>query len=215
MAYVVIMAVIITVGTVWGLTLLSNISIFWDTVRGGGSAAQTTNHIVGAPTLNSLPLYSNKAKIPISGTGEAGAVVTIYRNEQKIADQLVGNDGQFSFNGINLKAGENIFTAKQSIDTSESPESKAASVTLDMLPPKLSVDKPADGSSSNSQYIFVSGHADTASYVMINDHQSVVGQDGLFNGVAQLQNGSNKVTVTATDDAGNKTTVVKTVNYTP
>jgi Glucodextranase, domain B len=211
-AYGVVMMVIIVVGAIWGLTLLSSISIFWDSIRGNGTAsAASTSQIVGAPTLESLPPSISKPRITISGEGEAGAVVTIYKQQQKVADQLVGNDGKFSFTSIVLVVGENIFTAKQAIDTSESLESNAVSVILDLTPPKLTVDKPADGASVSTSGVYVSGHADVNSYVMINDHEAVVGQDGSFNGVAILSSGDNKITVTSTDDAGNKTAVIRTV----
>ena len=215
LAYSAIAGVIVIVGAVWGLTLLSDLSLFWDSIHGGAAAAQDTRHIVGAPNLYSLSPFTNKTKISIAGNGEPGAVVTIYRAGQKVADQLVGNDSQFVFNNISLKSGENVLTAKQSIDTSESPESSDVSTTLDTNPPKLSVDKPSDGSGSKTQYVFVSGKADVNSYVLVGDHQAVVGVDGSFNGVVQLQNGDNKVTISATDEAGNKTTVTRSVNYSP
>lgn len=211
-AYGLIVAVIVVVGAVWGLTLLSNISVVWDSFRGSGTAsAESVGRIVGAPHLDSLPLTINKSKIAITGDGEPGAVVTIYKSDQKVADQLVGNDGKFSFADVSLAVGENSFTAKQSADSSESPDSNTISVTLDLTPPKLSVDKPSDGAQATGGSINVSGRADVNAYVFINDHQAVVAQDGTYNGVAVFQGDDNKVVVTALDDAGNKTTVTRSI----
>ena len=214
LAYGAIVGVVVIVAAIWGLTLLSNLSVFWDSLRGSGAvAAQSESHIVGSPTIYSLPIYTNKPKISVSGSGQSGAVVTLYLNGQKVADQIVGNDGQFVFNDADLKEGLNSFTAKQAIDTSESPESSTENIQLDLTPPKLTVDKPADGSSSSAQYVYVSGKAEVGSYVMINDHQAVVAQDGTYNGVAQLQSGDNKITITATDGAGNKSTITRAVSF--
>lgn len=209
------MSVVIIVAAIWGLTLLSDVSVFWDSIRGGGTvSAQSDSKIVGAPTIYSLPIYTNKPKISVTGNGEPGAVVTLNLNGSKVGDQLVGNDGSFVFNDVSLKVGLNTFTTKQAIDTSESPESSPEYIQLDTTLPKLTVDKPSDGTSTGSQYVYVSGKAEVGSYVMINDHQAVVNTDGTFNGVAQLQSGDNKVTITDTDAAGNKTTIVRDVTFT-
>src|SRR5437588_13133687 len=61
LAYSAIAGVIVIVGAVWGLTLLSDLSLFWDSIHGGAAAAQDTRHICGAAHSESNTTFHTKA----------------------------------------------------------------------------------------------------------------------------------------------------------
>ena len=217
-SYGIITLIILVVFSVWGLTLLANLSNIWDTLRGSPVSAPIGDSIAPPPpTLASLAQYTSSPKINISGSTEAGATVILYKSGIEIDKQLVGNDGQFSFKNVALKEGSNSFTAR-SVDgaSNESEESRTVEITLDTVPPKITLTEPIEGASSSSPYINFSGKTDPKAVVTVNDQQQVVSPDGSFSGTATMtQPGSNTVTVVATDLAGNQTKVTRTVTYSP
>lgn len=216
-AYGIVILVIIGIFAVWGITLLANLSNFWDSVRGSNNAAPLQNNtIVLAPSLTPLPLITNKRTVDITGSSQPGAVVTLYRDGNKVDSQVAGNDSQFVFKAVALKESLNSFSAKAKLNGQDSSDSNIVRITLDTIAPKLVVDQPGDGATVTSQYVTVSGKTDPKAVVTVNDAQQVVGADGNFSGVATMtQSGSNIITVISTDEAGNKTTVTRTVTYTP
>lgn len=217
-AYAVITLVIIFVMGIWGLTLLANLSNFWDSVRGNTLPAVTQDKTPpAAPRLNPQNLYTNNPKITISGSAESATTVTLSNNGTKVDDQLVGNDGQFSFKDVRLKEGSNIFTAQASSNLNlQSTISNQVQVILDTIAPKLTVDQPTDGATATNQYLTVSGKTDPRVTLTVNDQQQVVAADGSFSGVVTLtQAGPVVITVIATDDAGNQTKITRNITYNP
>ena len=89
-------------------------------------------------------------------------------------------------------------------------------VAGDNTPPSLSVDQPVDGSYVNTNIIAVSGAASDdgsgLAAVNVNGINAYVDNNGNFNcTVGGLTTGANTITVTATDNAGNSTTVSRTI----
>lgn len=217
-SYGIISLIILIVFSVWGLTLLANLSNIWDGLRGSPVSAPAQDSTAPPPpTLSPLAQYTNSPKVSISGSTEAGATVTLSRSGLELDQQLVGNDGQFSFKNVALKEGSNSFTAR-SVDAAgnESEESRPVEITLDTTAPKVTLDEPAEGSVTSSQYVNFSGKTDPKAIVTVNDQQQVVSSDGSFSGtVTMTQTGSNAVVVVAADQAGNQTKVTRSVTYAP
>lgn len=216
--YGIITFIILLVFSIWGITLLANLSNIWDTLRGSQVSAPAGDSTAPPPpTLNSLPQYTSSPKITIAGSTEAGATVTLYKTGLELDKQLVGNDGQFSFKNVALKEGSNSFTAK-ALDGAgnESEDSRAVEITLDTVAPKITLTEPTEGTTTSSQYVNVAGKTDPRATVTVNDQQQIVSPDGSFSGtVTMTQSGNNTVMVVATDLAGNKTQVTRTVTYSP
>ena len=91
---------------------------------------------------------------------------------------------------------------------------------IDTQPPTLNITSPEEGIYTNSETITVSGNTSdqTSSPVTITikvgsvDQGTVkVNTDGTFSHTVQLENGLNTITVVATDTAGKKSTVTKTI----
>lgn len=216
--YGIISLVILIVFSVWGLTLLANLSNIWDTLRGSPVSAPTQDLTAPPPpSLVSLAQFTNSPKVVISGSTEAGATVTLFRTGSELDQQLVGNDGQFSFKNVPLKEGSNSFTVKSKDGAgNESEESRPVEITLDTVAPRITLSEPAEGAVTSSQYVNFSGKTDPKAVLTVNDQQQVVGSDGSFSGTVTMnQTGSNQVSVVATDQAGNQTKVTRNVTYSP
>lgn len=217
LAYGAATLIIGTIFFIWGVTLLANLSTFWDTIRGSTKSAPTQTTIAPPPPhLNALPLETNNPKVNISGSSTAGATITLYKNGTSMGDQLVGNDGQFNYTNLRLTEGSNAFTAYAKDNSgNKSAVSNSVTVILDTIPPSLTLDQPTDGENVTSQFLTVSGSTDPQGIVTVNGQQQIIGSDGKFSGQITLQSGSNTITVIATDQADNITKVTRTVTYTP
>ena len=94
---------------------------------------------------------------------------------------------------------------------------KVSSVTfkIDTVPPVLNVTSPVDGLITNNPSLNVAGTTNDATSspvsVKVNGQSVTVGNDGSFSKNITLTEGSNTVTVVATDSAGKSTTVTRTV----
>lgn len=217
LAYGAVTLIIGLIFFIWGVTLLANLSNFWDSVRGSTRTAAPQDTIAPPPPyLAALPAVTNNPKVNVTGSSEAGATVTLFKNGGSLGTQLVGNDGQFSFANTRLTEGSNSFTAQAKDPTgNQSAVSSAVTVILDTIPPSLTIDQPTDGQTVTTQLLTVSGSTDPNGTITINGQQAIVGTDGKFSGTVSLQSGSNTVTVVATDQADNTTTVTRTVTYNP
>ena len=96
----------------------------------------------------------------------------------------------------------------------------STSITVDTVPPALSLDSPEDGLITNRETITISGTtSDTTSggvtvEVYLNDGQAQsaeVGSDGKFSINVKLTSGANTILVRATDAAGKYTEISRTV----
>lgn len=92
---------------------------------------------------------------------------------------------------------------------------KTVSFTIDTIPPTLTLTNPADGFVTNKSTLVVSGKTDDATSkpvtVTVNGAAVSVNTDGTFSKEITLVNGSNTITVVATDKAGKSTTVTRKV----
>ncbi len=95
----------------------------------------------------------------------------------------------------------------------------SASFYIDTVAPTLNVSAPSDNLKTNNSQLTVSGTTNdaTSSPVTIaitvgsTTYAPNVGNDGTFSQVVSLSEGSNTITITATDSAGLTTTVTRTV----
>ena len=121
----------------------------------------------------------------------------------------------FSFFNIELNEGLNTFYVKADAGGGvESLPSKSVSIKFLKTAPKLEIIEPADRASFSQKddTITIRGRTD-AVIVAINGQKALVTSDGTFSYLFPLSDGDNKITVEALDEAGNKTTVEKTVIF--
>ncbi len=169
------------------------------------------------PQINPLPEATASSTITIEGSAEIGSTISLYRESDKIDENLTDSQGNFSFSNVTLSQGQNSFSATAAdIAGNQSQKSVVQFVMYTNEPPKLTIDQPKDGDrvfGTLKQLITISGTTDPNAIVTVNDRQLVVKGDGGFSSKYELQDGDNKLTFTATDHAGNQTTQELTVNF--
>jgi len=207
--------VILLVGTYFvGLALLSHLGNRDETFT------QRDRIAPPPPTLTNIPQATNSATLKVAGFAEVGSTVKLFLNGNENDSQLVGAEGQFIFEKVNLESGENeIYATARDTVGNESPLSNTYSITIDQQPPKLEVTAPADNvivkeEKDKQTFVLVTGKVEGGATVTVNDYQAIVREEGNFEYRLLLTTaGENKIKVVARDLAGNKTTVEKTVIY--
>lgn len=168
-----------------------------------------------APRLDNLPDSSRTRTLTISGSAESGSTVSVMVNGREQIATVTDKNGLFS-GQISLTSGDNSIsaTAKDSVGNL-SRTSRAISITYDAAPPKVLIISPdQDPSTVNTASVTVQGKTDASATVVVNSHQVIVESDGTFRSLVSLVIGSNILTITVSDSAGNTSTVTKTVVYT-
>lgn len=118
-----------------------------------------------------------------------------------------------------LSDGQHTITVNASDRDGNAATTATATITVDTVPPSLSVASPSNNMVTASASINVSGTTNDATSSPVTIDISVNGVDagnvsvtgGSFTKTVTLRDGSNTITVTATDAAGQTTTVTRTV----
>jgi len=150
-------------------------------------------------------LITNNALVVVSGSTEADASLTVNG-----APTSVSPNGSFStFRSLN--EGQNIISV-EARDPAGNFKTIDRTVILDTVPPPLSVSEPLDGSWVNYPTVVFRGSTEAGATVSVGGQLAVVQSDGSFEVPVALFEGSNPVSVSAEDAAGNKANMLVTVN---
>jgi hypothetical protein len=155
-----------------------------------------------------IPALTNQNPITVNGQTEPGAQVTIAGTPVTVDDQ-----GIFSAT-LTLSKGENEVHASTK-DAAGNIRTADYQVILDTTPPALVVNSPIDKSNVTTETIPVSGKTEVGAVLMVNDIRVDLAKDGSFSTYTLLTPGQNKIKITATDAAGNVSTISRMVNLTP
>lgn len=202
----------------WGIPSLIKMAVFLADLR--SSSQPITGEDVlppPPPVLQPLPTATNSAVVRIHGFSEEGATVVLSINNADAYETLVESDGEFLFNSVSLKSGENRISAR-AIDPAgnESQASSQHIVNFDSEAPSLSLESPEDGASffgSREKSLNVKGSVEGEARVIVNGFIVIPSQDGSFSHLLQLNVGENTIAVVARDRAGNETVITRTVTY--
>lgn len=128
---------------------------------------------------------------------------------------------QFSYTPATaLSDGSHTVTINCSDNDGNAAVEKSVTFKVDTVPPTLNITTPTDKLVTNTASLVVRGQTNDASSSPVTvkitlgstDQGAVtVGSDGTFTKTLTLANGSNTITVTATDSAGKSSTVTRTV----
>lgn len=114
-----------------------------------------------------------------------------------------------------LSNGTHSFSLKVSDHDGNAATEVVTSFTVDTVPPALTITSPADGLITNEESLTVSGTTNdvtsTPVTVTVNGTPVTVQTNGSFTTTITLKSGANTITVIATDAAGLKTTITRTV----
>ena len=160
---------------------------------------------------------TNNPEIVISGTVEAGASVEILVRHATTLG-LVANVtpiviGLVQFRGVvTLADGEYLLEVRAS-DEAQNANVVTMELRVDTIPPVLSVTSPANDTTTGAASMLVLGSTEPGAHVSVNDREVSVAGDGSFTTELALAEGSNSITIVATDMAGNQAMVSRTVTY--
>ena len=202
---------------VFGVKLLIAFSLGVEQLRGNPNVTPTPQQaVLLPPVLDPLPEATNSATLIVTGSGTANKTVVLYVNGGEYQRAEIAADGTFSFSGIPVETGSITITAKLTDGKNTfSDVSNTISTTISRTAPKLTIDSPSDNQTINdgSHKVTVNGLTDPDARVTINGRIVIVKSDGSFSYDMPLSNGQTTLTITATDAAGNTTTVTKNVTY--
>ena len=189
-------------------TTVKTVTVTMVPLSGGGTAVALMLD-PGTPSLTNA-----KNGLTIAGTATAGAVVTVNG-----IPATVSPTGTWTATVSGLTEGANTV---QIVATSGQSTARIDTVvTLDTIPPAMTIYAQQSGSSSASPLQTVTGMVSDASATSVDISvngvvQTVLVSDGVYTAVVQLAGGANTITVTARDQAGNSgTPVTRTITYDP
>ena len=169
---------------------------------------------VNTPVITSPTdgLATNDSAITIEGSASPTTTIQLKNNAEEVESVVVQEDGTFAI-PTELTEGSNEFTAVSILDGRVTGESDPVTVILDTMNPELTIDSPIDGDKTNRETVTVQGTVEDANL----DAVTVNGQDapvvnGSYSKRILLDEGTNEITVVATDLANNS--ISKTVTVT-
>lgn len=157
---------------------------------------------VTSPAGNSI---TNQPSTMVSGTTEDDAKVTIN------GASVTASGGAFS-SPYTLTEGTNMLTVV-AMDAAGNKTTQSVQVTLDSLPPMLTVTYPMDNFISNSPSVTLTGITDAGAKVTVGSTQTDADAGGNFTVMLVLTDGDNTISIKAVDKAGNIATAMKKVTY--
>jgi hypothetical protein len=191
--------------------------------------SQSLAPIPAAPTLVSPQNpYTNKPTTNVAGTvppevvGRPGFLVRIYvalPDQQPVAvrDVGVGETTSFVVDSLTLEPGRNDVTATIVGPGGESESSPVITYVLDKTKPKITVSSPKNNATVNGATVKIAGKTQGKSTVVARNEANgtaattTAGADGAFTLQVPLSSGTNGISLTATDPAGNVAAAVVTV----
>jgi hypothetical protein len=177
--------------------------------------------VATSPTLEAPEEpYTNQTTVDLAGrvpenlVGSQGYRIKIY---VAVGDQLpgqideldVGDTPRFVVAAVELSPGQNTFTATIAGPAGESDPSAEVTYVLDVSKPPIKITSPKDGSVVNAKSVAVKGKTQARSSVTlinVTTEASVSGAadvSGAFTLIIPISAGNNKLTLQATDPAGN------------
>ncbi|MFI5255223.1 MAG: Ig-like domain-containing protein, partial [Candidatus Limnocylindrales bacterium] len=193
----------------------------------GGSPTPVSSTIIspeGAPRLDepvdpwtNVALWDVKGLLPSGAAGSPTLLLVVYVGDTKVEQIPVPPTADFLVPAVPLQPGWNAISVAILDVSGEGPRSAAINVNFDDQPPALKITSPKDGSKASSAKINVVGVTQAGSTVAIRNAlngaaaNTQAADDGSFKVAIDVASGSNALTVTATDPAGNQTDVVVTV----
>lgn len=200
----------------FGIPLLANFSLIVSGQSAPSEQKKEEFSFVNTPVINSLPEATNSAEIVISGKSLKGADVDLYINDSIVDKTSADNKGEFEFKQTLSEGGNKIYVRAKDNDK-ESDFSQSFDVLFDNKAPELSINSPLDNQSfsKDQNKAQVTGKTEGDVMITINGFRAIVDESNNFSYNFPLQNGENKIKITAVDLAGNQTEKEIKVTYSP
>ena len=209
-------------------TLLGGIGGIVDQV---GSAVGASPSATRAQVVTDVPLivapanpYVNtdtvdiKVTIPTAVVGKSTFRVRLFdtltgKTAAVLAELPVGKTAELLFPGIALTAGANDLQVALVGPDGEGGRSSTVTYVLDQVSPKITITAPKDGSATTSDTVTIKGTTQPASTIIARNEANSASaaakadKDGIFSVAVATAEGTNALTLTVTDPAGNVSSV--------
>jgi hypothetical protein len=208
-------------------TLASGVSSafsgFVDDVTSTPSPSPSPVIELSVPTLDPpTEPYTNQPTVDITGTiplqflGQEGLVVRLYvtpkdGEREPVTEQAVSDTASFTFAAVELVDGSQVFDATLgSTGGDESERSAEITYVLDTAKPKVTITAPKKNAVVNGAAATIKGKTQGRSTIIARNARNgasanaTAEPDGAFQLSIPLGAGSNKITITVTDPAGNE-----------
>lgn len=168
------------------------------------------------PYFFNSPRATNKSAISFTGFSEPGSKVLLYVNGPEVGSGISDSTGTFTLDGGTLIEGKNTVYAKAEDGyKNQSDKSQVLEIVYDTKKPKITVLEPKDGSTVRNlnQRVLIKGNLDEKCEVRVNDKLAISRPDNSFELLLGVTESGVKITIEATDEAGNKSEEAITVKY--
>lgn len=201
-----------------GLRSIINATIFVnELVTGKSDAAQNEDFyedFFGTLIVDEPFSATNSAQILMSGAVTEFNEVEYFINNVSVKKEKIAANDQFSEEIGKLKTGSNkIYVVVQNTKAKQKKQSEVFSVLYKKEKPKLEIESPKDGDTTNKNELSINGKTDKDVEITVNKSHVVVDLEGNFSKTVRLQEGENKIEVVATDIAGNEEKQTLTIKY--
>lgn len=207
-------SILILAGLIFlGPKVLSSMSLLVQS--NDSNTTSQTNVIVTSPILDPLPISTNSAQLVVSGQAQKNRKIKLFVNDTNMGEKDTDSDGSFRFTNVKLSDGENIVKATSLAGDKESNSSRTQTVRYMSKAPTLTVDSPSDNQEihGGDKKVTISGKTDSGVQVTVNGAYALSNPDGSFNYTLAIPDGDTTITITAQDDAGNQTQIIRHVKY--
>ena len=202
----------------FGLKFLINSSLFVGNLFSGNKnevLVEDKDLFYGTLNVDSVPSATNSAKFVIEGTIDNFDLIEFYINGEKIKETTnIASDNSFSEEIGDLRKGENeVFIIARNEELKKTKKSEIFDIVFKNEKPMLEISSPSDNSKVNNYEIKIIGRTDKETFIRINNLPIVTDADGSFQTLVRLNEGENKIEITAEDIAGNLEKQILTVTY--
>ncbi len=201
---------------IFGIPVLEGFSLLIDKLRGGSAPRQESQTILLAPTLDPVPEATNSALVAVGGRGQAKTTAILYLNDKEAKRITVDEEGTFHVAALEANVGDNTLSAKLTDERGNLSElSNVLTFTVIKDKPILELTSPQDNTTitGDQNTVMVGGKTQEENQVTVNGRLVPVRNGGVFQYAYPLSEGGNILSVVATDQAGNQTTIERRVTY--
>lgn len=210
--YTILIVVAIILFGVYGLPLVINSSSYLSQLFGKRDDSDRRNPLLQTIEISEIPSATNSATFKIVGNTNNIDELEFYLNDEKIKEMSAPTNGEFSeeLTGLNKGNNELYLIGKSKKGTKRT---ETLTIVYGADKPKLEISEPQDGSTTSHNEIKVIGKTDKEIDIKINGSPVVVDSSGQFQTNIKLNEGENKIIITARDQSGNVEEKIITVKY--
>ncbi len=201
-------------------TLIGGLSVLNRLKPKAEAPVNISEGVVLAPPVFDIPFEAtNTAKIQVRGYINLSLQVEIYLDDELITTADAGTDGNFEVTLPLTLGTNNLYGRTVNNKGEKSLPSKKIKIIYTNEKPVINLQSPSDNQqiTGGDKKIQINGTVAPIDGISldINGNQIIVNGDGPFSKTLDINEGDNNLTITASDQAGNITTVYRKVIYTP